>query len=101
VKKDAKESFKAEASRMPLLNRKAAAKAFGVSASLLEKLATRGTGPRYYRVVQSKRAAAAYRIEDLESFFGARAGRACSPAAECRDPADGYVTGSDVQRCDE
>jgi hypothetical protein len=75
VKKDAKDGFKAEPSRMPLLNRKAAADAFGVSASLLEKLASRGTGPQYYRVVQSKRAAAAYRIEDLESFFASRAGR--------------------------
>jgi hypothetical protein len=75
VKKNAKERFKAEPSRTPLLNRQAAAEAFGVSVSLLEKLASRGTGPRYYRIVQSKRAAAAYRIEDLESFFEPRAGR--------------------------
>jgi hypothetical protein len=75
VKKNAKEGFKAEPSRTSLLNRRAAADAFGVSVSLLEKLASRGTGPRYFRVVQSKRAAAAYRIEDLESFFESRAGR--------------------------
>jgi len=75
VKKNATKSFKAEPSRMPLLNRKAAAEAFKVSVSLLEKIACRGTGPRYYRVVQSKRAATAYRIEDLESFFKSRSGR--------------------------
>jgi hypothetical protein len=75
VKENAKHGFKAEPSRTPLLNRQAAAEVFGVSVSLLEKLASRGTGPRYYRVVKSKRAAAAYRIEDLENFFETRAGR--------------------------
>lgn len=82
VKKSAKRAFNGEPSRMPLLNRKAAAYAFGVSASLLEKLASRGTGPRYYRVVQSKRAAAAYRIEDLEEFFASRAGRSVQSCSQ-------------------
>lgn len=85
MKRNAKESFKAELSRTPLLNRQAAAKTFGVSVSLLEKLASRGSGPRYYRVVQSKRAAAAYRIEDLESFFASRAGRGVQSCNQLRD----------------
>ena len=75
MKKNATEWFKAEPSRMPLMNRKDAANAVGVSASLLEKLASRGAGPRYYRIVQSRRAAAGYRIEDLENFFESRAGK--------------------------
>jgi hypothetical protein len=64
---------KAPSSRVPLLTRKEAAKMFGVSVSLLEKVASRNEGLPYYESGMRK-ARTLYRLEDIETFFRARFG---------------------------
>lgn len=64
---------KAPPSRMALLTRVQAAKMFGVSVSLLEKIASRGEGLPHYSTY-SRAARTVYRVEDLEVFFRDRFG---------------------------
>lgn len=58
---------------------------FGISGSLLEKIASRGEGLPYY-ATNSRAAKTVYRVEDLEVFFRDRFG-------------DEYVQGMQAIEC--